>query len=67
MVKQKCCIRSVLLYLFYVYMDMGLMGNIRGHPQITSHLGGREGVLQVVTWCDKGEGGGSLMCDITFL
>ena len=38
----------------------------RGHPQITSHLGGREGVLQVVTWCDKGEEGVSLMCDITF-
>ena len=26
----------------------------------------REGVLQVVIWCDNGEGGGSLMCDITF-
>ena len=39
----------------------------RGHPQVMSHLGGREGVLQVVTWCDKGEGGESPMCDITFL
>ena len=28
-----------------------------GPPQITSHLGG-EGVLQVVTRCDKGEGVG---------
>ena len=43
------------------------INEIRGHPQITSHLGGREEVLQVVTWCDKVEGGGSPMCDITFL
>ena len=44
-----CIIHLNAIYYMYIH---------RSHPQITSHLGGREGVLQVVTWFDKGKTGG---------